>query len=338
MKILKQQHMPLRLLAVQALRDHLPPGSSDCARIDDDLSSYHAGWLGEQNLAYYLSTLSGSACRILYDLRENVLEHTFQMDAFLFLENFALIIEAKNYSGTLTFEPSGRQMIRTLGNKRSGFSNPLIQVARHRQLLLAWLNDHGLPRIPLETLVTFSNPATIIENPGRSRDVAERVLHTEQVISKIQILEKKYQNSSRITDEVPHIGSMLIKEHTDPPHDTLTKYHIPFETLQRGVRCPRCHLYTMNRIYAAWACRCCGHSSRTAHIPMLLDYFLLRGATITNKQARNWLRLDDRQIIKYLLKKMGLRPKGSGTGSGLYYESPTYEWIDQYYQSIKRNF
>lgn len=334
MDILKRQHMPLRLLAVQALRDHLPPGDSDTARIDDDLSSYQAGWQGEQNLSYYLSTLTGNAC-IFYDLRETTLNQIFQMDSLLFLQNFALIIEAKNYSGTLTFEPSGRQMIRTLGNQRTGFSNPLIQVGRHRHLLFTWLDDHGLSRMPLETLVTFSNPSTIIENPGQSRDVAEKVRHTEQVLSTIRILEKRYERSSPIIEVVPQIEPLLIQEHTEPPRDVLTRYRIPFERLQRGVRCAKCHLYTMDHVYAAWVCRRCGHSSRTAHIPMLLDYFLLQGSAITNKQARDWLGVGDRHLITRLLRKMSLTKGGSGTGSGLYYEEPPIEWFENAYKEQK---
>lgn len=320
------------MLAARALLDHIPRGATDCAPIEDEFARLQAGWRGEQNLAYYLDTITDPAARIFYDLRQTALDHIFQMDTLLLNGTFALIMEVKNYAGTLLFEPSGRQMIRTLGDRRSGFSNPLVQVARHRKMLTAWLADHRLPSIPIESLVVFANPSTIIDNPGKLSEVIEKIIYAEQAISKIDQLKTKYAKSPRIVKAVPYIEQLLLREHTDPPLDLLKKHNVNPADLQRGVRCSNCHRFAMERVYANWICRRCGHGSKTAHIQMILDYFLLCGSTMTNKQCRDWLGVEDRQLIRYLLNQMKLVPVGSGNGSGLYYERPPHKWIDQFYR------
>lgn len=65
---------------------------------------------------------------------------------------------------------------------------------------------------------------------------------------------------------------------------------------------------------------------------MILDYFLLIGSKITNKQCRQWLDVEDRRLVRRLLKNMGLSLAGCGTGSGLYYERPSHEYFDKFYR------
>ncbi|GAY76288.1 hypothetical protein NBRC111894_1842 [Sporolactobacillus inulinus] len=52
--ISKKLTPPLRLLADQALLNHLPIVHPARRRIEDDLGNYRSGFIGQQNLAYFL--------------------------------------------------------------------------------------------------------------------------------------------------------------------------------------------------------------------------------------------------------------------------------------------
>lgn len=241
--------MTLRLLAVEALLAHLPPGNNNRAPIEDEHAKILAGWRGEQNLAYYLDTLPLKNHRIFYDLREHVLNRTFQMNAFLMTETFALIMEVKNFSGILQFEPGGRQLWRFIGERREGFSNPLIQMHRHCDMLSAWLTAHHLPKIPIESLVVISSSSTIIDNPSHLQEVSKKVIHAEQIRIKIDQLSTQYAHRPSILNTASVVEHLLLEEHTDPPFDILNKFNICPADLRRGVRCPHCHLFGMKRVY-----------------------------------------------------------------------------------------
>ncbi|MFX3619198.1 MAG: nuclease-related domain-containing protein [Sporolactobacillus sp.] len=106
--IIKPQYIPMKLLATQALLNHLPPGYQQRKTIEDDLAKLKAGWYGEQELAYHLSRFQDDeTIRVIYDLQLNAVQQSFQMDSLLLTNGFMSIMEAKNYSGTLHFLPDG---------------------------------------------------------------------------------------------------------------------------------------------------------------------------------------------------------------------------------------
>lgn len=330
--IAKKQRIPLRLLADLALLEHLPEDHPNRRAVEDDLAKLKAGWRGEQNLSYYLDMRNEDNVRIFYDLRLTLGQHVFQIDALLLTDTFALIMEVKNYSGMLQFEPGGEQMIRLISNRHEGFSNPVVQVKRHVEMLSKWLAARRLLQLPFESFVVIAFASTMFTNPGNIPEINEKVIHAELAALRIDILTKKYSRSRRNSALMTQIEQALLQGHADPPIDVLKKFGIPPADLQRGVRCPHCHSFLMRRAHATWICNRCGQSSKNAHEQSILNHFLLFGPTMTNKQCREFLKIEDRQLIRRLLKNMKFQPSGSGTGNGLYYKCPTHEWLDQYHR------
>ncbi|WP_139691889.1 hypothetical protein [Sporolactobacillus terrae] len=65
--ISKKLTPPLRLFADQALLNHLPISHPARPRIEDALGSYRSGFIGQQNLAYFLDLIDlGKKARIFY--------------------------------------------------------------------------------------------------------------------------------------------------------------------------------------------------------------------------------------------------------------------------------
>ncbi|MFX3619200.1 MAG: hypothetical protein ACE3JK_16985 [Sporolactobacillus sp.] len=59
---------------------------------------------------------------------------------------------------------------------------------------------------------------------------------------------------------------------------------------------------------------------------------------MTNEQCRTFLNIENREQIRYWLRKMEMRPQGSGTGKGLFYIRPSQKYYHNYYSRIKKIF
>lgn len=324
---------PLRLFADQALLDHLPIDHPARRKIEDDLINHWSGFIGEQNLAYFLELMNlGKNSRIFYGLHPE----GFQMDTLILTPTLLSILECKNYSGTISFASENGQLIRRIGDRCEGFPNPLLQVGRHREMLKRWFADHGLPSMPIEADVVISSPSTIIENPTRSRHVQNHVFHAEQAPLKLQAMVEKHSLGQDYSLLLQKIEEQLLQAHTDRFENVLRKFSIQPSELLRGVQCPNCRRFIMQRIYAGWYCPHCNHRSSTAHESMILDYFLLIGQTMTNTQCRAFLKIESSMTMSNLLRKMNLEKAGSGSGRGIYYKAPPLEHFNQNFEHYKR--
>ncbi|WP_177184848.1 nuclease-related domain-containing protein [Sporolactobacillus nakayamae] len=291
--------------------------------VESDAAKLYAGWKGEQNLAYYLKCISDPTIRIFYDLHLK----ECQIDVLLLTPTFLSILEVKNYSGVLSFYNDLGQVVRTMGGRREGFANPILQANRHRMYVQQWLTERHFPDILIETDVVIAHPSTIVDSSDKT--VKEHVFHAEKAPIKLQRMINNYQGSPNYSRFLPQIEKALLNDHHDPFPDVLQKFGVSSTDLQRGVLCEACHHFSMQRISANWQCARCGHRSKNAHRSMILHYFLLFGPTMTNKQCRDFLKIDNAKLMIDLLNKMNLKREGIGPGRGQYYCSPSYETFDQ---------
>lgn len=94
-----------------------------------DLPLHIRGYRGEQNLDYELGFLPSSFL-IFQDLRLPLYERTFQIDTLILTPHMAVIIETKNIYGTLFFNSTSKQVIRTFENTTEEFPAPLLQAKK----------------------------------------------------------------------------------------------------------------------------------------------------------------------------------------------------------------
>lgn len=334
--IVKEQFIPWRLLADSALLRHLSADYQKRTIIEEDFGRRHAGWLGEKKLGYHLAALPQKDIRIFYDLRLFHENQVFQVDAMLITRFFILILEAKSLKGTIYFESTFNQMIRFVDDQQEGFSNPVVQVMRHKDLLKQWFAKQPFPQIPIECIVAISNASTIIKASPNYPQIGEIVFHAEQIESKIRQLQAKYEEEIISAPLSRQIESALLLEHEDPKVYILKTYSIRESDLLRGVMCSKCFSFEMERSYGTWLCRQCGHEDQDAAAQMILDYFLLKGKTMTNAQCQDFLKINDRYLVLRILKKMRLEICGTGHGKGLYYEAPSQKFYNLHYHLWKK--
>ncbi|MDQ0219346.1 NERD domain-containing protein [Peribacillus cavernae] len=308
--IAKNREIPLTVQKLEALLRRLPPNHPRQQQIYRDLTKRKAGYHGEESLDIHLDELSENKYFIFHDLALSNGKYNFQIDTLLLSTSFALLIEVKNISGTLHFDRTFNQLVRTFNDKEQGFRDPISQARRQQREFQSWMENRNLPPIPAEYLVVISNPSTVIKlKSGYVREY-EKICHSEHLLDKIKEFEQKHHKEFISPKEIKKLSRLLLKEHS--PHNTniLKTYTIPKQDLLTGVHCPECFFLPISRKKGYWFCPSCRSQSKDAHIDALLDYFLLIKSSITNTEFRDFLHVPSRHTAKRILHSLDLPSEG----------------------------
>ncbi|WP_141604652.1 nuclease-related domain-containing protein [Terrilactibacillus laevilacticus] len=313
--IKKHRNIPPRMLGLESLLRRCRLNSFDRERAEKELINRKAGYKGEKSVDYTLSLLAEKKYFIFQDLRLPHGDSHFQMDTVLVSKSFILLMEVKNLAGIIYFEPEFDQMIRELDGKKEGYPNPLTQVKRHKYQVKHWLDRHKLPQLPIETLVVFSHPSTIIQASNLSPEQKKQITHSTNLFSKIGPMERRYINEILETKEMKKLADSFIKNHTPDLPNLIEQFHIQRNNILKGVHCPKCYSLPMKRDYGKWTCSACDFSSRQAHLDSLIDYLFLIGPTITNQQLRHFLQTPSRYLATDILTSLNVKRQGSTKGT-----------------------
>ena len=304
--VVKERNIPMKIQKLEALLRRIPITHPKRALMEEELAKSRAGYRGEQSLDYHFSFLPDKQYLMLHDLRLSNHEGShFQMDTLLLSPKFLLIIEAKNISGTITFDDHFHQLIRTINGKEEAFQDPLSQVKRHQRQLKDWIAANKFSKIPIKTLIVITNPSTIIKT-SRPPENYPIITHSASMIPKIEMFERAHQVEYLTKKELTKLSRVLVKKHEPQDYDVLSRFNIEKREVVKGVCCPECFSLPMQRQYGKWTCRECCCSSKTAHLESLNDYSNLFGQTITNRQLCDFLLLSSNSVAKRLLKDMNL--------------------------------
>lgn len=298
------------MLQMEALNRRLPENHKEKEYISGQARNLRTGYLGEKSLDFELNFLPEKKYRILQTLKLRDPHGLFEIDTLMLTTHFALIIEIKNIFGTITFDGMG-QVTRSTEKIEEGFNNPIEQVNLQHFRLRRWLQKHQLPPFPLEKIVVYSNPRTIIKNLTNNKTINEMVIHRYNVLSKISELSQAFDTPCLTEQEVVKLSKLLIDEHQVEKQDVLAKFQITVKELLKGVFCSVCGTLPMEKIYGKWRCNLCGHTDKNAYLPALGDYALLVSPIINNRQAREFLQLESIHVTKKLLQKAGYEQFGT---------------------------
>ncbi|MBS4192026.1 NERD domain-containing protein [Bacillus sp. FJAT-49705] len=320
--IVKKREISRKILALEAILRRLPESHHKRQIIERDLSKYNSGYQGEKALNYYLSFIDENKYQIFHNLRLRNGEYFFQIDTLILTTSFALLIEVKNMSGKLVFEPEFNQLIRSIDEKEEGFPNPLLQIKRQQIQFEKWLDRHRYIPMPIEILVINSHSGSILKG---NKFISKYVCKIDRVLEKIQELEKRYTTDILNVKEIRKIGNLLLKKDTPPNTlSLLKKYSISPSNIITGVQCPQCNEFPMVYNRRKWQCSKCRTISKDAHIKALQDYFNLFKNTISNTEFRQFLHIDSIFSASKLLNSLKLEKHGERKGR-IY--SPTKDFL-----------
>ena len=103
--IVQERPIPIRIQKNEVLLRRLPKNHITRAAIESELARRWSGHRGEQAVDFPLSKLPESDYLIFHGMRLTNGQFYFQIDTLILTAYFALVLEVKNYVGTLYFDP-----------------------------------------------------------------------------------------------------------------------------------------------------------------------------------------------------------------------------------------
>ncbi|MFS0690894.1 nuclease-related domain-containing protein [Sporosarcina sp. 179-K 8C2 HS] len=306
---MKEKSISLKAIGLEALLRRLPENHPRYADIENELRKTRAGENGERILANVFQQYEFPFKHyIFHDLN---LQSTgkFQIDTLFLFQQGAVIFEMKNIAGKISFPETQNQLTRTLENGQvDAFECPSVQLERNKMLLDDWFHAHHMP-IPIYQAAVFPRPHQQFENLRKDLTLVfplEIPIFLRRMSSFPPMIEVP-----QLTD----IANKLTNAHREyDPFPLTATYGIHPSELSTGVRCNQCGRFGMQSIYNGWGCPQCGNVEAKAHIQTVLDYFMLIGKRISNKECRQFLRLECRQKVKRILMQLGVPSEGENKG------------------------
>ncbi|MBU8661543.1 NERD domain-containing protein [Virgibacillus pantothenticus] len=301
------------LLQMEALARRLPTTHTLKDTITSKAKRLRAGYIGEASLEYPLQFLPQQTFLIFYNVRLKNEYDYFQIDILIVSANFILIVEVKNIKDHVIFDEMG-QAIRISDHKKEAFTHPMYQINLQHTRFLRWLRQHNLPPVPLEKLVVYTNPKTILKNLTNDEKISDLIIHKEKFLEKLNLFQEKYTKYCLSEDEIVQLSFRLTSSHITKRINVLEKYALKEQELIRGVLCLKCYAAKMYFHYGTWRCNSCYDQSKIAHRYAFSYYALLIEPYINNRQAREFLEISSPYMMKRLFKKENLQSIGSTSG------------------------
>ena len=302
--LIKQRENSMLLAQLESLDRRLSAHHNLKEKVQTDWRMRKSRVRGEKEIEFPLRFLGEQDYLILHNLRLHDQNGFFQMDTLILCERFILILEVKNWSGTILFGENGQVTRIDAENKEEGFPNPIPQAKLQQHRLQKWLNNHGQSHIPIDFFVVISFPSTIIKSISTEHPIPEKVVHNNQLFFRIEAMEQIYPSQQVEMDQLRQLAGKLVEAHMPENVNVLERYGVSTGELIKGVFCPECGAVPMSRkSYRWWYCVKCHHQSAEAHLQALHDYKLLISNKISNREAREFLQVGSAAVIKYLLQK-----------------------------------
>ncbi|WP_445487789.1 nuclease-related domain-containing protein [Niallia sp. 03133] len=309
--IIKERKKPFFLRQLLVLEPRTPCDHPQYPLVKDYIQRHTAGYKGETSIDYFLNLLPEKDYYFFHDLRLSFQSSYFQMDTLLLSKKFALIIEVKNISGSLYFDPMFHQLVRTKEGVDTVFSDPMLQANRHKDQLRKWASANKLTNIPIYSVVVISNPQTFIHTSPENHQLHQKVIHREFIPTKINELEKCNQKVMLQEKELKKWIRTLKNQETPNKDSILERLQIKERELIKGVRCTTCNFIPLTRVHGTWYCPKCDKTCRDAHLQALQDYYLLFGPYITSSKLRDFLKISSPFVAARILKSLHLASKGT---------------------------
>lgn len=168
-----------------------------------DLKLLEIGLYGENQILFELLH-SNIPMYIFHDVYYEFEDKTAQIDFVVVTEYKVFIIECKNVIGNVIIN-NDASFIREYSNIKEGMYSPLTQNQRHIDLLVSLvvskqsiinkiLNNNSKVNSFFDSVVVFTNPKTIIKNKYAPKNIKEKVIRADNIISYIKSVINRSKN------------------------------------------------------------------------------------------------------------------------------------------------
>lgn len=273
------------------------------------LYNAQSGHGGEQYIDSVLANIHFPIPHFIFPnfrLIENYIPST-QIDILLLTSSYALVIEVKNWSGTITFQNTGQAIQEKNGVVRS-VDCPIVQAEYYKENLLDWFLMNDIP-LPVHRVVIFPYASTLLigaDNRGVhfSKELAKIIRKLNKLPAKLQLHQFEALSLKLQAANHPFATENICQHYGFHPSE-----------LMKGLYCSNCHnvLFKKNRRF--YACKTCSTIPDNPIREAMIDWFTLFGNHVTNKDIRTLTGIDDSHKVKYLMKKTNFPSSGLNKGT-----------------------
>ena len=304
-----KREIPEGLFALRRLHRRISVNTPHFTDIKQDLYNSNAGHGGEAYIDSVLSTIHFPIPHIILPnirLYEEDIPST-QIDILILTTAYALIIEVKNWSGTISFQQVG-QVLQTKDGIVKSMDCPTVQADYYVGNLQDWFAKHDT-NLPVHRIVSFPFASTLLigaENRGiyfaKELPIVLRRLNKlpqQLTVFQFQTISKILQNANR-----PFKHGAVCQ-----------KYGIHPDDLLKGIFCPKCDCRLLKKSNRVYVCSTCLHIPDNPLYDTMIDWFTLVGNQITNQQLRLFSGVDKSCTVGYFMKKSTFPHSGQNKGT-----------------------
>lgn len=195
-----------------------------------DLKLLEIGLYGENQILFELLH-SNIPMYIFHDVYYEFEDKTAQIDFIVVTEYKVFIIECKNVIGNVIIN-NDASFIREYSNIKEGMYSPLTQNQRHIDLLVSLviskqsiinklLNNNSKVNSFFDSVVVFTNPKTIIKNKYAPKNIKDKVIRADNIISYIKSVINRSKN--KVID-IESFARLFEFYNTSIENDFISKY------------------------------------------------------------------------------------------------------------------
>lgn len=302
--IIKKRSLQMNYLSHSALIKRIDPLNPKFQQIHNNFMRAKSGVWGEESIDYYLSNYHHPYPHLILQDVHLFSNSYFQIDNLFITQFFILVIEVKNIKGDIELTQKPFDLIRTneLGEQMS-LDSPEEQLEKNMIWLNDWLGNKGWT-IPVKGIIVFTN----MDSKIKVNETTYSVVKGKHLPTWIRKME--HTNEYLTVDQMNELAEEINTNHKNYKHKSiLERYQLTKDEIITGVQCPECFEFGMKKHRRHWSCSN-NHRSVDAHIKTLDDYFYIFGMSITNKECRRFLQIENVHVSKRLLTSMDLHISG----------------------------
>lgn len=303
--------MPANIDALTRLKKRLPESHPKYLEVCSDLYNFKAGHGGEERVDEVLRRISfPTPYAVLPNIRlqdQNIL--STQIDILIMTPQYVMVLEVKNWTGTLNFRDSPSQVIQETPTLTRSLDCPCVQAENTKDRLSHWLQQMDV-HLPVYYAVVFPYASTILNVPSSKTGI--------YIASELPLVFKKLnQLSPLITNDMfQRTVSKVWNDNTPFKLNPMcTEYSIPLSDLKKGLFCSHCHFHLMKKSTRMYYCTNCLFIPSNPFVDAMTDWFTMVESTISNKQLREFTNTKTSYSVSYYMKLSGYFQRGTTKGS-----------------------
>lgn len=203
--------------------------------------------MADLNILYELRN-SGMDLFVLHDIYLEEGDLNAQIDFFIVTQKLCFVVECKNLYGNIEIDSKGN-FIRTLeyaGKKhREGIYSPITQNERHRNVIRAkclrgktFIGRAMVNRSfdsTYQSLVVLANPKTILNDRFAQKEIKDKVIRADQLISVIRRINDAARDGSYTKKAMRELAEDMLSWNIEERKDYFQKYEaLAAETEQKS--------------------------------------------------------------------------------------------------------